>query len=280
MFQLGALTCICFLFLKETYGPRILEKIAARKRKQTGDSRYHSTFYKAQSRGQLLRTALVRPTKMLIRSPIVALLALYTSIINAYCTILFATIGTVYETSYGFTVGQGGLAYFGLTAGFLIGQVTIGIFSDRYLKYMKAKREDGAMKPEYRLPPLILGSILLPTGFLWYGWATQAHTHWIVPVLGTSLVGIAAMFSYLPVQLYLVDTYTVFAASAIASNSVVRSVCAALIPLGTDPLYARLGYGWGNSVLAFIALGFVPVAVLLVMFGERLRTNVRFQPKL
>lgn len=88
------------------------------------------------------------------------------------------------------------------------------------------------------------------------------------------------MFSYLPVQLYLVNTYTVFEASAIASNSAVRSICAALVPLGADPMYNRLGYGWGNSVLAFFSLGFVPIAVSLIIFGERLRANPRFQPDL
>ncbi|KAL9131628.1 MAG: hypothetical protein Q9217_000516 [Psora testacea] len=276
---LGALTCACFLFLKETYGPRILARVADQKRRETGDPRYKSTLDKGQGRTQLLRTALMRPVKMLFKSPIIALLALYTSIINAYCTILFATIGTVFEDEYNFSVGEGGLAYFGLTIGFVIGQISVGAFSDSYVKKMKAKH-DGQIKPEDRLPPLILGSLLLPSGFLWYGWATQEHTHWIVPILGSALVGIASMFSYLPVQLYLVDTYTVFAASAIASNSVVRSICAALVPLGAGPLYNRLGYGWGNSVLAFISLGFVPIALVLLIFGERVRTHPRFQPKL
>ncbi|KAL9058053.1 MAG: hypothetical protein Q9206_002081 [Seirophora lacunosa] len=169
--QLGTLTCACFFLLKETYGPRILEKFAADRRRATGDPRYHSALHKDQTHRQLLRTALVRPAKMLLGSPIVALLAFYTSIINAYCTILFATVGTVYERSYAFTVGEAGLAYFGLMAGFLIGQITIGAFSDRYVKHMKSKHPGGTMKPEHRLPPLILGSLLLPTGFFWYGWA-------------------------------------------------------------------------------------------------------------
>jgi len=277
--QLGTLTVACFLLLKETYGPRILAQLAAQQSGKAGAQPCRSKYDKGQTRNQVLKTAFIRPVKMLTRSPIVALLALYTSIINAYCTILFATVGTVFENEYSFSVGEGGLAYFGLTAGFIIGQISVGAFSDRYVARMKAKH-NGNIKPEHRLPPLILGSVLLPAGFLWYGWSAQTHAHWIVPIMGSSLVGIASMFSYLPVQLYLVDTYTIFAASAIASNSVVRSVCAALVPLGADPLYGRLGYGWGNSVLAFISLGFVPVAVALLVFGERLRTSPRFQPNL
>ena len=77
--------------------------------------------------------------------------------------------------------------------------------------------------------------------------------------------------------MYLVDAYTVFAASATGASTIIRSFCAALIPLGANPLYEKLGYGWGNSLLAFIALGGIPVAVLLMKYGERIRTHPRFQ---
>ena len=87
------------------------------------------------------------------------------------------------------------------------------------------------------------------------------------------------MFSFLPVQMYLVDTFTVFAASAIAANVVVRSIFAAVVPLGATRLYAELGIGWGNSLLAFIALAFLPIPFLLIRYGERIRTSPRFQVK-
>ena len=78
--------------------------------------------------------------------------------------------------------------------------------------------------------------------------------------------------------MYIVDTYTIHAASATGACTIIRSVCSALIPLGANPLYDKLGYGWGNSLLAFIALGFVPVAIVLLKYGEQIRTNPRFQP--
>ena len=80
--------------------------------------------------------------------------------------------------------------------------------------------------------------------------------------------------------MYLVDTFTFFAASATVACSIIRSLCSALIPLGANPLYDHLGYGWGNSLSAFIALGFVPIAVVLMKYEERIRTNPRFQPSL
>lgn len=102
----------------------------------------------------------------------------------------------------------------------------------------------------------------------------------MVPILGSALIAIGILYTYLPVKMYLVDIYTVYAASATGACTIVRSLCAALVPLGANPLYEHLGYGWGNSLLAFVALGGIPVALLLIVYGEKIRTSPRFQPDL
>ena len=73
-------------------------------------------------------------------------------------------------------------------------------------------------------------------------------------------------------QTYTVDTYTRFAASAMAAVSVLRSIAAFAFPLFAPYLYDALKYGWGNSLLAFIsiAIGF-PAPIFLWVYGERLR---------
>ncbi|KAL2009651.1 hypothetical protein VTN00DRAFT_5458 [Thermoascus crustaceus] len=80
--------------------------------------------------------------------------------------------------------------------------------------------------------------------------------------------------------MYLVDTFTIYAASAIAANTVVRCIFAATLPLAGPALYARLGLGWGNSLLGFVGLAFAPSSFFLIKHGEKIRTNPRFQPKL
>ena len=81
----------------------------------------------------------------------------------------------------------------------------------------------------------------------------------------------------LAVQTYLVDCYPLYAASVTAANTVVRSLVGAFLPLAGRPLYSNLGLGWGNSVLAFIALAMVPLPFVFMRFGARLRTHPRFQ---
>ena len=267
---------LALVFLRETYGPVLLAREESRDKGKTilGSP----TIRPHESWKRVLRGPWVRPMKMLARSPIVALFAFYTTITNSYLLLIIATFGTVYQNEYKFRAGPSGLAYFGMTIGFFVSHVSLGHFSDRYVTLMEKRR--GRLKPEYRLPPLIVGSILIPGGLFCYGWSAQYHTHWTVPIIGSSLIAFGIMFIYLPVQMYLVDIYTIYAASAMGACTVVRSVGAAVLPLAANPLYDRLGYGWGNTVLAFVAMAFIPFAVLLLRYGERIRTNPRFQPKL
>lgn len=79
------------------------------------------------------------------------------------------------------------------------------------------------------------------------------------------------------VSTYLVDAFTVYAASAMAANTVFRSLAGALLPLAGQKMYDTLGLGWGNSLLGFIALALTPLPIVFYVFGERIRTSKRFR---
>lgn len=42
-------------------------------------------------------------------------------------------------------------------------------------------------------------------------------------------------------------------------------------------MYGALGLGWGNSLLAFIALAMCPLPFLFYRYGERIRTSKVFR---
>ena len=78
--------------------------------------------------------------------------------------------------------------------------------------------------------------------------------------------------AYQCIQTYLVDSYTRFAASALAAAAFMRSLAGFGFPLFAPYMYSALDYGWGNSVLAFISIGFgIPAPIFLWKFGENLR---------
>ena len=82
---------------------------------------------------------------------------------------------------------------------------------------------------------------------------------------------------FMPIGTYLVDAFTIYAASAMAANTVLRSFGGALLPLCGRAMYQALGLGWGNSLLAFVALALIPPMLFLIKYGERIRTHPRFQ---
>lgn len=77
----------------------------------------------------------------------------------------------------------------------------------------------------------------------------------------------------MPVQNYLIDAYTLYAASAIAAATILRSLFGAVLPLAGQSMYAALGLGWGNSLLGFLALAMSPVPFVFWKYGERIRTR-------
>jgi multidrug resistance protein len=274
----GISTIASVFLLRETYAPVLLKWKAEKLKKETGNVHLRSKFDKGQTASELFRLAIVRPAKMICFSPIVALLSVFVAIVYSYMYLLFTTFPDVFQENYKFNTGAAGLAYIGLGIGFVIGQVFVGLFTDRYLARQKSKH--GVSKPEDRLPPLVIGSFLFPIGLFWYGWSAQYRVHWIVPIIGTSFCGIGILGIFLPIQMYLIDVFTLYAASAIAANTVIRSVFGTVIPLAGPALYARLGLGWGNSLLAFLGLAFAPFTILFLVYGEKIRTNPRFIPKL
>jgi hypothetical protein len=129
-------------------------------------------------------------------------------------------------------------------------------------------------RPEYRLPLMFVGSILVPVGLLWYGWSAQAHTHWILPNIGILIYSCGGIFGFQCIQTYLIDVYTTYAASALAAVALGRCILAFILPLIVKQLYDTLDYGWGTSLLAFIAIGLgLPFPILLWNYGAVLRAR-------
>jgi multidrug resistance protein len=263
-------TVASIIVWKETYEPVLLDRKAARLRKETGNVSLRSQYDRGENSQMHFRRGITRAAKMLIFCPTVLVLAVYMGLCYSYFYLLLTTISTTFQDVYGFSDSVVGLAYLGLGSGYLLGPLNFAWFSDRILKRL-AKKHGGEMKPEYRLPLAIIGAFAVPISFFWYGWTAQAHTHWILPIIGPAFLGFGNSFIFMSIQAYLVDAFTIYAASALAANTIVRSVMAAMIPLAAPSMYQRLGLGWGNSLLAFLAVACIPIPFGLMRYGEKLR---------
>ena len=262
--KLGLLMLSLMPVLRETYPPLLAHRQKSRS-KELGDPQ------EGHKASQLFCNACLRPLRLIFHTRLIPICTIFTSLVNAYLYILLSTLGTTFEHVYSFSPGQSGLAYLGMMVGFVLSELTLGYISDAYASRKARNRPEGVSKPEDRLPPLLFGSLLLPATLLMYGWTLDRETMWLGPVVGSGLVAFVSMHSYIPVQIYVVEVYTLHTASATGAMSIVRSAFAAVLPLAADPLYARLGYGWTYTLLAGLAAPFFGVAVLLVGQGSRIR---------
>lgn len=192
--QGGVFFTLLVTFMRESHAPTLLRRKAARLNKEAGKEIYVVEVDGPSNLppSTLLTISLTRPLKLLIFSPTVLLSSLYAAFMFGVLFLLFTTFTSVFEDQYGFSTGTVGLSYLGLGIGMLSGVLTFTKMSDRILKKRKAK--NGKNKPEDRLPLMALLSPAIPIGLFWYGWSAEEKVHWIVPILGTVLIGFGIVF--------------------------------------------------------------------------------------
>ncbi|KAF1843634.1 MFS general substrate transporter [Cucurbitaria berberidis CBS 394.84] len=266
----GAFFIMSLLLMSETSGVIILQRKTNRLRAETGNMKLRSKLDSGLSPTDLFKFSIIRPTKMLFLSAICFAISLYIAITYAYLYILFTTFTAVFTKQYGWHGGIMGLSFLGLGVGSLVGQF---IYIHYGNKIVNRHIQRGDFRPEHRLYVMTIGGFFIPIGLFMYGWSVHFHTHYMVPIAATGLIGFGLLMTFMPATTYLVDVFTIHAASAMAASTVLRSLAAAIIPLSSQTMYERLGYGWGNSLLGFIALALVPIPFLFIKFGERIRAS-------
>ncbi|KAJ5648883.1 uncharacterized protein N7484_002606 [Penicillium longicatenatum] len=258
---------------KETFAPVLIKWKTAKLAKELGRTDLISAFDVGKEKlttGQTLKRSLVRPALLLTKSPIVALLSLYMSLVYGLLYLFFTTISDVFTSTYGFSVGLSGLAYLGIGIGFIVGLAIMGVTNDKIMVKL-TKKNGGQFEPEMRLPTMIIFACILPISFFWYGWTADKHVFWIVPIIGMFPFGVGMMGVFMPIQTYIIDCYPAYAASANATLTATRSLVGALLPLAGTPMFDSLGLGWGNSLLGFLALAFVPIPIIFTKYGKQIR---------
>lgn len=273
----GGFVWLLVLFcVPETYAPRLLRQRAARLSKLKGHV-YRSKIELDKGRVPLLRllkTTMSRPWILLFAEPIVFLLALYVAIVYGTLYMLFSAFPIVFEQVRGWNPGIGGLAFIGVMIGMIIGIVST---VPGNLHYMKVQdRHSGFAPPETRLLMCMPGALAIPAGLFWFAWTDSPSIHWIVSIIATAPFGFGIILIYLGVMNYLIDSYTIYAASVLAANSVLRSIFGAVFPIIAPYMFRGIGIHWAPSIPAFLSLACMPAPFLLYKFGPVIRRRCKY----
>lgn len=259
----------------ETYAPVLLHRRAAKLSKMTGN------VYKTRqdiTNGQItvtqiFRTSLSRPLILLFMEPIVLLLSLYMAIIYGTLYLFFGAYPIVYQAHRGWSEGIGGLPFLGIGVG-MMGAILFIILAGG--KSKPDQDDELPPEPEERLKVAFIGAFALPIGIFWFAWTNGPSVHWMASVAAGAPFGFGMVLMFLSITNYLVDSYTIFAASALAANSVLRSLFGMAFPLFTEQMYARLGLHWASSVPGFLALACIPFPFLFYKYGPSIRRKCKY----
>jgi len=271
----GVVWVVVTAVVPETYAPVLLRKRAAKLSKITGKAYVsRADFHNKKTMSQQFKVALMRPWMLLFREPIVLLTGIYIAIIYGTLYMLFAAFPIVFQQYRGWSAGIGGLAFIGVAVGMMVAVFYAAYDNKRYQRVAHAA--GGAAPPEARLPPAIIGSVLLPVGLFWFAWTCGPSVHWVVPIIASAFFACGLVLVFLSLLNYLIDSYVLYAASVLAANAVLRSLFGAAFPLFTTYMYRNLGLHWASSIPAFLALGCMPFPYLFWKYGAQIRMKCKF----
>lgn len=137
------------------------------------------------------------------------------------------------------------------------------------------------MTPEDKLLGFYIAAPTLALALWWFGATIPAFVHapWIISMLPLALVGFAGAEFHTILASYLTDSYTIYAASANASLSVLRGVLAALFPLFAQQMFEGLGANVASFILAGLATLFCLTPIVFGRYGKRIRLRSKFAGK-
>jgi multidrug resistance protein len=260
---------MAIIFTDESYPPKLLVDKARRLRHETGNWALHAEFEEWDvDISDLARKFLVRPLQLLC-TPICLLVALYASFCYGILYMQLGAVPIIFGEIRGWNSFLAELPFLAIMLGSFTGA---GINIANQYAYNKAYHAAGNRAvPEKRLPPMMLGSVLFAGSLFMTGWTSDPSVHWIVPVIGLYLTGTGFTTIFQAALNYLVDTFQAYAASAVATNTFLRSCFAAAFPLVVSPLYHNIGVGPGTSIFGGFACLMIPVPFIFYVFGKRIR---------
>lgn len=177
----------------------------------------------------------------------------------------------VFRDIRGWSVGLSGLAFIGIGIGSILTIVCEPLIR-RLINSHKVDPETGKVPPEAMVSFVCIAAVLIPIGELWFAWTcAPASIHWIVPILAGVPFGAGNTGVFIYASNYLTHSYGIYAASALAGNSVIRSILGGVLPLAGSPMYSRLGPNWAGTLLGLLEIAIIPIPFVFYKYGYKIR---------
>nr|UJH94430.1 Flu1 [Starmerella bombicola] len=261
---------IVVLFLEESYPPKVLSARAKKIREETGNWSISAPLEALElDTKNLIERTLSKPIKMLAVEPILLLVSLYHGFIYGILYLCLSAVPLIF-TDYGWPGGNVYLPYLAMFIGTLI-VIFCNIFYFEVLYNKRLKSSGSKVLPEERLPLMMCAGVMFTIGIFLLTWSGAYKVFWFVPCLGCSFIGFGLIGIFLAAFNYIIDSYLMLAASALAANAFTRAAMACAFPLFATQMFRNLGTQWAGTLLGCLAVLLAPVPFCFYFFGKTIR---------
>lgn len=195
------------------------------------------------------------------------------SIIYGILYLCFVAYPIIFTQHRGWGPGTTGLSFVGIGVGTLL-VIAAEPLCRRMINSHAKDPETGRAVPEATASVICVGAVLTPVGQLVFAWTSLPTTiHWAVPIAFGIPFGAGNTLAFIYASNYLAGAYGVYAASALASNAVMRSVFGAVLPLAGPAMYERLTPQWAGTLLGLLEVLLIPIPFAFYRYGARIRAR-------
>ncbi|EEU45799.1 uncharacterized protein NECHADRAFT_38318 [Fusarium vanettenii 77-13-4] len=270
---LGGAGVLMMATVKETYHPAILKRKAARLRKENDDPRYWCQYDQRVSTWHLIKINMSRPFKLVATEPILWFMDVWISLIYAILYLCFVAYPIVFRQHRGWNAGMSGLSFVGIGVGTML-----AIFAEPLLRRLiNSQPRDpmtGRPYPEATALVMAIGAILTPLGQLVFSWTCLPNSiHWAVPIAFGVPFGAGNTLCFIYGSNYLAGAYSIYAASALAGNAVIRSIAGGVLPLAGPKMYAAMTPQWAGTLLGLLEVAMIPIPFVFWRYGAKIRAK-------
>lgn len=277
----GFSLCVLVLTLPETSSSNILYRRAQRLRKVTGNPNLKTKgeiFSDSLTGKELALMTFVRPFTLSFTQPIVLGINLHIGLVYGILYLWFEAFPIVFVQTYGFNLGEQGLAFMGIFIGAILTYFAFFVWVKKSYQPIY-DRQNGKVAPEKWLEPSLIGAWFIPLCMFGFGWTANASIHWIVPIILSSFFSVGTFLLFQSGLSYLGDCYPEYIASVYAGNDFFRAGIGAALPLVGRAMFNNLQkngprefpVAWGCVLIGCISILMGPIPLILYKFGPRLR---------
>lgn len=202
----------------------------------------------------------------------------------------------MFEETYHLSQGVTGLCFLPIVVG-LFGASALVPLIYKWAKRDLAKiqeRGGDRLPPEFRLWFSMLGgAFAIPISLFWMGWTARPDISIWSPLASAVLFGygtpccpcheatcsdfaIGILCVFITCYQYIIDAYEIYAASALASVTLIRYVASGAMTIVAIPWFENLGVAYTLTILACISALMAPVPYVFYKWGHLIRAKSKY----